>query len=69
MSDKSDISSQKTETDQRAKRRAEQLRANLMRRKAQIRSRRSGSEDERGEGLPASKVADAKTAPCDSGDE
>jgi hypothetical protein len=53
MTDKPDTPSQKAEADQRAKRRSEQLRANLMRRKAQIRSRRSGAEDERGEGLPA----------------
>lgn len=53
MSDKSNISDKKTQTDQRAKRRSEQLRANLMRRKAQIRSRRSGEEDARSEGLPA----------------
>ncbi|HWD13956.1 hypothetical protein P8H26_14830 [Pseudochrobactrum sp. sp1633] len=56
MSNKPETPSQKAEADQRAKRRSEQLRANLMRRKAQIRSRRSGAEDERGEGLP---VADA----------
>ena len=56
MTDKPDTPSQKAEIDQRAKRRSEQLRANLMRRKAQIRSRRSGAEDERGEGLPAANV-------------
>lgn len=53
MSDKQQTPAQKEEADQRAKRRSEQLRANLMRRKAQIRSRRSGAEDQRGEGLPA----------------
>ncbi|WP_439271574.1 hypothetical protein [Pseudochrobactrum sp. HB0163] len=53
MSEKSETSSRKAEADQRAKRRSEQLRANLMRRKAQIRSRRVGAEDDRGEGLPA----------------
>ncbi|WP_421091299.1 hypothetical protein [Pseudochrobactrum sp. MP213Fo] len=53
MSKKQQTPSQKEEADQRAKRRSEQLRANLMRRKAQIRSRRSGAEDEREEGLPA----------------
>jgi hypothetical protein len=57
MTDKPDIPSKKAEIDQRAKRRSEQLRANLMRRKAQIRSRRSGAEDERGEGLPAANVS------------
>ncbi|MDR2311016.1 hypothetical protein [Pseudochrobactrum asaccharolyticum] len=57
MTDKPDTPSKKAEIDQRAKRRSEQLRANLMRRKAQIRSRRSGAEDERGEGLPAANVS------------
>ena len=56
MTDKPDTPFQKDEIDQRAKRRSEQLRANLMRRKAQIRSRRSGAEDERGEGLQAAHV-------------
>lgn len=57
MSDKPKTLSQKEEADQRATRRSEQLRANLMRRKAQMRSRRSGAEDQRGEGLPAA-IAD-----------
>ncbi|PSH64078.1 hypothetical protein CU103_13610 [Phyllobacterium sophorae] len=35
----------------REKRRSEQLRANLARRKQQLRSRRSGSADERDEGI------------------
>jgi len=68
MSDKSDIPSQKDEKDQRAKRRAEQLRANLMRRKAQIRSRRFGAEDERSDGLPASRVSSHKPADPESDD-
>lgn len=57
MIDKTDTTSKKAEIDQRAKRRSEQLRANFMRRKAQICSRRSGAEDERGEGLPAANVS------------
>ncbi|NKC22513.1 hypothetical protein HED50_10895 [Ochrobactrum oryzae] len=35
------------------KRRAEELRANLMRRKAQSRSRRAGEADERNDGITA----------------
>lgn len=58
MRKKPETPSQIAEEDQRAKRRSEQLRANLMRRKAQIRSRRSGAEDERSEGLPAAISAD-----------
>jgi hypothetical protein len=37
----------------REKRRSEQLRANLARRKQQLRSRRAGSADERDEGIGA----------------
>ncbi len=37
----------------REKRRSEQLRANLARRKQQLRSRRAGSADERDEGIVA----------------
>lgn len=51
MNNKPKTPSQKAEADQRAKRRSEQLRANLMRRKLQIRSRRSEAEEECGEGL------------------
>ncbi|MBZ9656825.1 hypothetical protein [Phyllobacterium lublinensis] len=45
----------------REKRRSEQLRANLARRKQQLRSRRAGSADERDEGIVAAdeKPADA----------
>jgi hypothetical protein len=42
------------EQEEREKRRSEQLRANLARRKQQTRSRRSGAEDGRDEGLKAS---------------
>lgn len=55
MSDEDKQSNQKHVEEQRAKRRSEQLRANLMRRKAQIRSRRAGAADERDEGLQAVK--------------
>jgi hypothetical protein len=41
----------------REQRLREQLRANLQRRKAQTRARRSGSADERPEGLEAGKSA------------
>ena len=46
--------------DARARRLAEQLRANLQRRKAQVRARRSGEADET-EGLPASPRKDRKS--------
>jgi len=42
--------------DRRKARLAEQLRANLQKRKAQARSRRAGDEDRRAEGLPAAKA-------------
>lgn len=42
----------KTEAERREERRAAELRANLQRRKAQIRARRKGSADE-SDGLPA----------------
>ncbi|OCW56321.1 hypothetical protein [Hoeflea olei] len=48
----------------RAERRAQQLRANLQRRKAQTRARREGGADE-AEGLPA---AAAPPRPGDGGD-
>jgi hypothetical protein len=38
---------------------AEELRANLQRRKAQARSRRAGEADRRPEGLAAAQVSDA----------
>jgi hypothetical protein len=41
------------EQEEREKRRSEQLRANLARRKQQSRSRRSGAADDRDEGLKA----------------
>ncbi len=43
--------------DERAKRLAEQLRANLQRRKAQARARRTGGADDRPEGIPAAGAA------------
>lgn len=42
--------------DRRKARLADQLRANLQKRKAQARSRRAGDEDRRAEGLPAAKA-------------
>ena len=45
---------QKQREEDRAKRLAAQLRANLQKRKAQVRARRAGEEDERS-GLPAAK--------------
>lgn len=53
MSEKSKSSKQNSDAEQRMKRRSAQLRANLMRRKAQTRSRRSGEADEREEGIRA----------------
>ncbi|MEK1850918.1 MAG: hypothetical protein AAAC48_03315 [Phyllobacterium sp.] len=48
----------------REKRRSEQLRANLARRKQQLRSRRAGNADERDEGIVA-----ATEKPSDSSQE
>lgn len=45
-----------TPADERRRRLAEELRANLQRRKAQARARRSGESDARPEGLPAAGV-------------
>mgnify|MGYP000932101883 CR=1 FL=1 len=42
-------------SDDRRKRLAAQLRANLQRRKAQVRARRDGAEDQRPEGIAAAK--------------
>jgi hypothetical protein len=39
---------------------AEQLRANLQRRKAQIRSRRDGDADQRPEGLKAARITEGE---------
>lgn len=47
-----------TETIRRQKRLAEELRANLARRKAQARSRRDGEADDREEGIPAARQKD-----------
>lgn len=51
MSDDSKHKDQERLALAREKRRAEQLRANLMRRKAQTRSRRAGEEDNRRDGI------------------
>lgn len=53
MSENKTNKERQTQSDQRNKRRAEELRANLMRRKAQLRSRRAGEADERNEGITA----------------
>ena len=45
--------------DARKARLAEQLRANLQRRKAQARSRRAGEADQRDDGLPGAQGTDA----------
>ncbi|MFC0244998.1 hypothetical protein ACFOLL_06700 [Falsochrobactrum ovis] len=47
-----------TESDPRKKRRAEQLRANLLRRKEQMRARRAGEADERTDGIRAARSSD-----------
>lgn len=47
--------SQRQDSNRREKRLAEELRANLARRKAQARSRREGESDNREEGIPAAK--------------
>ncbi|MBV2142385.1 hypothetical protein KUG47_02595 [Falsochrobactrum sp. TDYN1] len=51
MSEKKPNKEKQDQPDPRKKRRAEQLRANLMRRKAQSRSRRAGEADERTDGI------------------
>ncbi|MFQ0815394.1 hypothetical protein AVM02_05930 [Brucella anthropi] len=53
MSENTTNKEKQTQSDQRKKRRAEELRANLMRRKAQSRSRRAGEADERNDGITA----------------
>ncbi len=52
-SSKSPDGAQQSQEEARKARLAEQLRANLQRRKAQARSRRAGEADGRDEGLPA----------------
>lgn len=47
------------EQESREKRRSEQLRANLARRKQQSRSRRAGAADERDEGIKVEGAADS----------
>ncbi|KAB2681918.1 MULTISPECIES: hypothetical protein [Brucella/Ochrobactrum group] len=53
MSENTTNKEKQIQSDQRKKRRAEELRANLMRRKAQLRSRRAGEADERNDGITA----------------
>ncbi len=48
-------------TEERRKRLAAELRANLARRKAQARARRSGEADDRPEGLPAARRGDQRS--------
>ena len=55
MSEKDTENDKQNLSDLREQRRAEQLRANLMRRKAQSRSRRAGDADERNDGITAGK--------------
>ncbi|RUM98976.1 hypothetical protein EET67_04865 [Pseudaminobacter arsenicus] len=54
---KADISAQQ---DARKARLAEQLRANLQRRKVQARARRTGEADDRPEGIAAAKEEDRR---------
>ncbi|PWL19243.1 hypothetical protein DKP76_01380 [Falsochrobactrum shanghaiense] len=53
MSEETTQNKKSSASDPRKKRRADQLRANLMRRKAQLRSRRAGEADERTDGIAA----------------
>ncbi|KFB11085.1 hypothetical protein [Nitratireductor basaltis] len=48
--------------DPRKRRLAEELRANLARRKAQARSRRAGAADDRDEGISAARAKPSPTA-------
>ena len=54
------------EQEKREKRRSEQLRANLARRKQQSRSRRAGAEDERDEGIKAADIMDVVSSKTES---
>ncbi|MGH6859742.1 MAG: hypothetical protein ACRECY_05760 [Phyllobacterium sp.] len=54
------------EQQNREKRRSEQLRANLARRKQQSRSRRSGAADEREEGIEAAGRANPGSSTTES---
>ena len=53
MNGKNAAGSQNASNDERRKRLAEELRANLQKRKAQARSRRTGEADNRPEGIAA----------------
>lgn len=55
MSEENTHDEKKDQADRRKKRLADELRANLMRRKAQTRSRRAGDADERNTGITAGK--------------
>lgn len=63
MTENDKKSEKKKLADARAKRRSQELRANLMRRKAQLRSRRAGEEDSRSEGIAAAASPDAVDKP------
>lgn len=62
MSEKPINQERQSQLDRQKKRLADQLRANLMRRKEQSRSRRSGAADERNDGIAsANKEAGSET--------
>ena len=65
MTSKADTPDRRRKPDRKA-RLAEELRANLQRRKAQARSRRTGDADERPEGLGAAGKGSAGTAGNDN---
>lgn len=61
MNDKIMNPEKQNQADRQKKRLAEQLRANLSRRKAQLRSRRAGEADERDTGIAAAGQANQAT--------
>ncbi len=65
MTDSNKIDEKKKLDDARAKRRSDELRANLMRRKAQSRARRAGEEDSRLEGIAAASMDETSEKPAD----
>jgi hypothetical protein len=58
---------QRKREEERSKRLAAQLRANLQKRKSQVRARRAGDEDERS-GLPAAKPGELPVEERQTGD-
>lgn len=56
MSEDKPLTEQEKQRLTQQKRRSEQLRANLQRRKAQVRARRNGAEDNRQEGIKAASA-------------